>query len=74
MDGNTEDSPPFLRIVRGSPSIEEIAALVAVLSAASAARETAVLTPVFAWSARSRLLRDPVSPGHGGWRASAATR
>jgi len=73
VDG-PEKSPPFLRIVRGEPSVEEIAALVAVLSAASGAREAAAPAPAFAWSARSTLLRRSLAPGHGGWRASASPR
>ncbi|MDQ3576506.1 MAG: acyl-CoA carboxylase subunit epsilon [Actinomycetota bacterium] len=73
-DDRTETSPPFLRIVRGDPSPEEIAALVAVLSAASGNRKTAAPAPAYGWSATSRLLRSSPSPGPGGWRASAFTR
>ncbi|CAN5383484.1 hypothetical protein BH24ACT9_BH24ACT9_17760 [soil metagenome] len=74
MDDQPEPPPPLLRIVRGKPSVEEIAALVAVLSAAAGARATAATAPRYAWSARSRFLRAPLSPGPGEWRASAATR
>ncbi len=66
-----EAVPPFLRIVRGAPSVEEVAALVAVLSSAAGARQSAALPPTLGWSARSRFLRAPLVSGPGGWRASA---
>ena len=63
---------PVLTVVRGNPSAEEIAALVAVLTAARAASAgAAAARPGSAWSARSRLLRAPLPRGPGGWRASA---
>jgi Acyl-CoA carboxylase epsilon subunit len=62
--------------VRGTPSAEEMAALVAVLSArtrsAGAARSGE--TGRSSWSARSRLLREPIARAPGGWRASALPR
>jgi Acyl-CoA carboxylase epsilon subunit len=67
---------PLLAVVRGNPSAEEIAALVAVLTARtgpSSAGEAAA-RPGSAWSARSRLLREPLPRGPGGWRASALPR
>ena len=74
MSDQSEVSPPFLRIVRGDPTAEEIAALVAVLSAAAGSRRAAAPTPGYAWSARSRLLRPSPTQGQGGWRASAFSR
>jgi hypothetical protein len=65
-----------LTVVRGNPSAEEIAALVAVLTARtgpSSPGETAG-RPRNSWSARSRLLREPLPRGPGGWRASALPR
>jgi hypothetical protein len=63
---------PALRVVRGDATPEEIAALVAVLLARSAAGEVVVPTPArSAWSDRSRLLRRPLFPGAGAWRRSA---
>jgi hypothetical protein len=64
-----EDSgPPFLRVVRGEPTAEELAVLVAVL----AARPAAVAAPVRprpAWSDPARRLR-VARPGAGAWRRS----
>jgi hypothetical protein len=61
-----------LRVIRGDATPEEIAAVVAVLlarSAASDASPSARRLPS-AWADRSRLLRRPVHPGPGAWRRS----
>jgi hypothetical protein len=71
-----DDQPPgrpLLRVVRGDPTAEEIAALVAVLLARSADAEAPgqARSVKNAWSDRSRQLRRPLSPGPGAWRRSA---
>jgi hypothetical protein len=63
------DDQPLLRVVRGEPTPDELAALVAVVTARSAA------TPppggeVCAWTDRARLVRHSPAPGPGAWRAS----
>jgi hypothetical protein len=67
---------PFLRVVKGDPSDEEIAALVAVLQASAAAG--AVTTPprksVSEWAAPHRRLRTALPSGPGAWRASSLPR
>jgi hypothetical protein len=68
------DSGPVLRVVRGDATPEEIAAVVAVLlarSAASHAPPPSARPAPSAWADRSRLLRRPVHPGPGAWRRSA---
>jgi len=67
---------PVLRVVHGSPSPEEIAALVAVLAARAPAEGTAAGRGALrnGWSERSRLLRAPLLRGPGGWRASGLPR
>ena len=77
-DGRQE---PFLRVVRGNPTAEELAAVTVVLAAraraaaAAAAQQGASTTRrSSAWSARSRLLRETVSPSPGGWKRSALPR
>ena len=74
------DVPPYLRVVRGDPTPEEVAALVATLSAIAAARASAAPRAVgwagegdrtSGWTDRSRQLRAPVHPSRGGWRRSA---
>jgi hypothetical protein len=60
-----------LRLVRGDASPEEIAALLAVLSAASGCEEAAAPRRTSVWASRERLVRRPLTPGPGAWRASA---
>ena len=64
---------PFLSIVSGTPTAQEIAAVVIVLaSRARPAQEATVGASVRSeWSARSRLVRIPVQAAPGAWRASA---
>jgi Acyl-CoA carboxylase epsilon subunit len=77
------DQPPdpagatVLTIVKGSPSAEEIAAVVVAVAAArngpaSGARAAGRIRSE--WSSRSRLARQPLARGPGGWRASALPR
>ena len=69
-------SAPFLRVVRGDPSAEEIAALVVVLEAAAAATQADRTTdrPRSEWSAHHRRVAGSLSAGPGGWRSSALPR
>jgi Acyl-CoA carboxylase epsilon subunit len=66
---------PYLSVVRGDATAEEIAALVATLTAVAAARSAAASAeapPATSnWNSRARLLRSPVRPSAGGWRRSA---
>ena len=61
---------PLLRVVRGEPSAEELAALTVVLAAMSGRRERRKVTPVGAWASHADAHRQPLRPGPGGWRAS----
>jgi hypothetical protein len=75
-DRQPADTVPYLRVVRGDPSPEELAALVAVLMAAGPAgsgpADQAQPRPVPSrWNSPARLLRVPVHPAAGGWRRSA---
>ncbi|TCC46076.1 acyl-CoA carboxylase subunit epsilon [Kribbella capetownensis] len=61
-----------MEVVRGNPTPEELAALVAVI----AARSTAAAVPAEPgrasdWAAYWRHARRPLHPGPGRWRASA---
>ena len=68
---------PYLRVVRGDATPEEIAALVATLTAVAAAArsraaEEAKPAPVLSqWNAPARRLRAPLHPAPGAWRRSA---
>ena len=75
-DAAAPSRQPLLRVVRGRPDELELAALVAVV----AARQAATAAPdrgrprVSAWSDPSALLRTPLHPAPGAWRASALPR
>jgi hypothetical protein len=71
-DGSTGhgEHPPALRIVRGDPTAEELAALVAVLAVASGGAEPhQASAPVPQWAPPARLMRAAVSPT-GWWESS----
>jgi hypothetical protein len=56
--------------VSGSPTAEELAAVVAVLSAASSTAPAAQEQPVPSrWNDRAALLRRPLFPGPGAWNS-----
>jgi Acyl-CoA carboxylase epsilon subunit len=71
-----DDTAPFLRVIKGDASDEEIAALVAAIVAVTAARSGVgggqAPPPVMqSWNEKSRLMRPAVHPSAGGWRRSA---
>jgi hypothetical protein len=71
----SQDVParPLLQVVRGEPSPHELAALVAVLAARAGAPAAPQPRPVRSlWA--TPVLRTPLSPGPGAWRASALPR
>ena len=57
-------------VVRGDATPEQLAALVAVLSAASGGDEPASDGSGSAWATRTAAMRRPVSHGPGAWRTS----
>jgi len=64
---------PVLRIAKGDPTPEELAALIAVISARAAATPAAPSGPPHAsnWATYWRNHTRPLHPGPGRWRASA---
>jgi hypothetical protein len=73
------DNPvgPILRVVRGEPTPEELAALVAVVAAHSAAAAATQEEPprrLSAWTDRRQGMRQPVHVGPGAWVASGFTK
>ena len=62
---------PLFRVVKGSPTEEELAALVTVLTLRSSGRAAEPETPTSGWSAYWRSVRAPVQPGPEAWRMSA---
>ncbi|MGH3983116.1 MAG: acyl-CoA carboxylase subunit epsilon [Pseudonocardiaceae bacterium] len=57
--------------MRGEPSDEELAALVAVLAGLASAAGPEPPKPHSAWTDPEHRLRTPLQPGPGAWRASA---
>jgi hypothetical protein len=69
----SEESEPLVRVVKGEPTAEELAALTAVVSAKAAqasAAESEGERPS-TWAAYWRTVRTPLRPGLGAWRSSA---
>jgi hypothetical protein len=71
-DAGQESAParPLLRVVRGNPTAEELAALIAVVSARGSAATEVEPAPPSRWASHAAGLRRPLSPGRGAWRAS----
>jgi hypothetical protein len=72
-----QGAPPLFRVVRGTPSDEETAALTIVLVAARAARARAAREagaaagPARNWASHARALGVRTAPGPAAWRRSA---
>jgi hypothetical protein len=60
---------PLLRVVRGEPTPEELAALTVVVAALSQRRERRHVVPVGAWADHGVAHRRQLRTGPGGWRA-----
>jgi hypothetical protein len=75
--GPEQPQRPVLRIVRGDPTPEELAALLAVVGAKSGPgpgggpAAGSARSRRSAWSDPARLVRRPVRSGPDGWRRSA---
>jgi hypothetical protein len=77
--GGTDLAPvATMSVVRGQPTPEEVAALVAVIAGrAASATESgrrAASAPMSGWTDRSRYVRGRLQPSADGWRASALPR
>ena len=62
---------PLLRIVRGDPTPEELAAVTVVLTALSRRTPEPVSPAAGGWSDLSLRIRRIPAPGPGAWRSSA---
>ncbi|SEO69929.1 acyl-CoA carboxylase epsilon subunit [Trujillonella endophytica] len=69
MTEETTEQPqrPLLRVVRGEPSAEELAALAVVVAALSQRRSRRRPVPVGAWGSPVHGHRRPLLTGPGGW-------
>lgn len=74
-DTPTPEAPAGPRIeIIGNASPEQVAALVAVLSAVGGGEDEAPSGPTSRWASRAALVRAPLHPGPGAWRAAAFPR
>jgi len=62
-----------LRVVKGEPTDEELAAVIAVLTNV-VAKEAAKARPTSVWQDNARKMRTPSHAGSSGWRNSALAR
>ena len=67
---STDEPAVAFSVVKGSPTDEEVAALVAVLTLANRSSEPAPATRPSGWSAYWRTVRAPITPGPNAWRMS----
>ena len=67
------EQQPLLKVVRGNPTPEELAALITVISSLPTA-EVAQKRRTPEWSAPYRLVRAHCAPGPNGWRSSSLPR
>ena len=66
----TQPDEPLFSVVKGSPTEEELAALVAVLALRVGAAAPVAGPRESGWSAYWRSVRAPVQPGPAAWRMS----
>lgn len=66
-----EAARPLLRIVRGNPTPQELAAVVAVVATRGGSCEAPAKPPASLWASKAAGLRKPIHPGPGAWAASA---
>ena len=68
-DGSVVDAAAF-DVLAGSPTEQELAVVMSVLSSLPAVQPEQPNPPSY-WSNRVGMMRRPISPGPGAWRASA---
>ena len=62
---------PRLRVVRGDPTPEELAVIIALASVSGGGDEPADPPARGRWNDPAGMVRRPLLPGPGGWRAAA---
>ena len=72
LEGGSDE--PLLKIVKGDPSPQEVAALVAVVGALGSAATAPAPSPRPEWNAPHRLVRTQNAAGPSGWRSSGLPR
>jgi Acyl-CoA carboxylase epsilon subunit len=72
--GPSEDLAPVLRVVRGNPTADELAALVAVLAVLGSGSRRAADEPVSSWRSGVGMTVRPLPHGPDAWRVSGLPR
>jgi len=68
---SADDQEPLFSVVKGSPTDDELAAVMTVLTTRFAQPRPEEVTPARSgWSAYWRSLRSPIEPGPSAWRMS----
>lgn len=68
---STDDQKPEFSVIKGSPTEDELAAVVTVLTTQLARPQQGEATPARSgWSAYWRSVRSPIQPGPTAWRMS----
>jgi hypothetical protein len=73
-DQTPEERRALFRVVRGTPTDAELAALTVVLLTAATPSDTPPPPEPSAWNDRAARMRRPLPTGPGAWRASAWPR
>jgi len=68
------DAEPLLRVVRGTPTPAELAALVAVVAVRRTSSATREGRSPSEWGSPARAVRAPLHPTADGWRRSGLPR
>jgi hypothetical protein len=68
------DEKPFLQVVKGNPTPEELAAVVTLIAAISGSQAPSTARPRSSWADPARGVRHPLPHGPGAWRASGLPR
>jgi hypothetical protein len=69
-EGTTPTAEPLFQVVKGSPTDEELAAVIAVLTLRASVPAPEPRPQESGWSAYWRSVRAPVQPGPEAWRMS----
>lgn len=74
----TDAAAPVIRVISGTPTVEELAAVHSVIAAVMAEQAALgaerVEPPVDLWRRSARGMRPQIAPGPGAWAASAGRR
>jgi hypothetical protein len=71
---DNQSTQPLLRVISGDPSPEELAIILAVVSARGGATKPNEPKRLSLWASKGRQTRPSLGAGFGSWRASSMPR